>query len=290
MHQQRAYQLYLLPAIVLSVVLVALPILCLLALSVLRWNPTESRAIHYVGLANYVRMLHDGEFLTAFWRTLLFTAESVALQVVAGTGIAVLFNRAWPGMGLMRALLLTPMMIAPLFVGMIWRLAYSPDYGIIKYLFSLVGVYAPPLWLANPVIAFHAVVAVNIWEWTPFVMLFLLAGLQAIPPAVTEAAALDGATRWRTFWSVVLPLLQPVLLLVVLFRTIDTLKVFDIIFAMTRGGPGAATETVSYLLYQETVNFYELGYSATLALVVLVVIMALSAMLLRASSRPEGAE
>lgn len=249
-------------------------------LSLSDWTLTASHAPRFAGFANYTRMVHDSAFWGSLWNTLLLTVESTALQLVAGIGVAVLFDRDWRGMGMVRTLFLTPMMIAPIFVGMIWRLMLSDDFGIVKYLFQLVGILNPPLWLADPAIALQTIVLVSVWEWTAFVVLFALAGLQAIPGEIFEAASLDGCGALRSFFSMTLPMLRPTLMAVALFRVIDGFKVFDIIYAMTAGGPGTSTTTMSYFVYQQGITFFNLGYSSTLALVMLVLSLLLAAPLL----------
>ena len=267
--------------------MVVLPLLAIAALSLCDWNLTRAALPRLVGFANYGRMLRDAAFWRSLGNTCLLTGEATIAQLAVGLGIAVLFNRNWPGMGVIRTLFLAPMMIAPIFVGMIWRLMLSDDFGIVKYLFSIVGVAEPPLWLDDPAIALQTIVLVSVWEWTAFVVLFAVAGLQAIPGEIYEAASLDGCGRPRAFVTMTLPLLRPVLLAVALFRVIDGFKLFDIIFAMTAGGPGNATTTMSYFVYQQGIGFFDLGYSSTLALMMLALSVVLSAPLLHGA---EGAE
>ena len=272
---------FILPAGASGLLLVVLPLLAIAALSLCEWNLTRAATPRYAGFANYVRMVQDGAFWRSLGNTVLLTAEATVLQIVAGLGIAVLFNRDWPGMGAIRALFLAPMMIAPIFVGMIWRLMLSDDFGIVKYLLVSAGIAEPPLWLDDPAIALQTIVLVSVWEWTAFVVLFAVAGLQAIPGEVYEAASIDGCGKLRAFAAMTLPLLRPVLLAVALFRVIDGFKLFDIIFAMTAGGPGNATTTMSYFVYQQGIGFFDLGYSSTLALVMLALSVVLSSPLLR---------
>ena len=272
---------FILPAGASGLLLVVLPLLAIAGLSLSDWNLTRAALPRFAGLGNYDHMLRDGAFWRSLGNTVLLTAESTALQIAIGLGIAVLFNRPWPGMGAIRALFLAPMMIAPIFVGMIWRLMLSDDFGIVKYLLVSLGITQPPLWLDDPSIALQTIVLVSVWEWTAFVVLFAVAGLQAIPEEVYEAASIDGCGRLRAFVSMTLPLLRPVLLAVALFRVIDGFKVFDIIFAMTAGGPGNATTTMSYFVYQQGIGFFDLGYSSTLALVMLALSIVLAAPLLR---------
>lgn len=278
---------FVLPAAGCGLLLIVLPLLMNGGLSLTEWTLTVARTPRFAGLANYTRMVHDGAFWGSLWNTLLLTVESTVLQIAVGTGIALLFDRDWRGMGVVRTLFLTPMMIAPIFVGMIWRLMLSDDFGIVKYLFQLVGVLNPPLWLDDPAIALQTVVVVSVWEWTAFVVLFALAGLQAIPGEIFEAASLDGCGALRSFFSMTLPMLRPTLAAVALFRVIDGFKVFDIIYAMTAGGPGTSTTTMSYFVYQQGITFFDFGYSSTLALVMLALSLLLTAPLLQ--RQPSGA-
>ncbi len=259
----------------------ALPLVMIVGLSLTDWNLTTGRAPHFAGLLNYTRMLRDSAFWGSLGHTCLLAAETTVLQLVIGVGIAVLFNRTWRGMGVIRSLFLAPMMIAPLFVGMIWRLMLSDDFGIVKYALQLAGIDNPPLWLDDPRIALQTIVLVSVWEWTAFVVLFAVAGLQAIPAEIYEAASLDGCGPLRLFRSMTLPMLAPTLAAVALFRVIDGFKIFDIIYAMTAGGPGTSTTTMAYFVYQQGISFFDLGYSSTLALVMLVLGVLLCAPLLR---------
>jgi ABC-type sugar transport system permease subunit len=270
------YGPFIVPAGLCITLLIALPLLVMLWLSLMQWNLTQARLPRFAGLVNWVRLAHDAAFWRSLATSLQFTVETVTLQLVAGVGIAVLFNRDWPGMGAIRAAFLAPMMIAPVFVGMIWRLLLSDDFGIVKFIFQLFGIFEPPLWLDDPAVALHTVAIVSAWEWSGFVVLFVLAGLQTIPAELYEAASLDGCGKLRAFTAVTLPLLRPVLGAVILFRAIDAIKTFDIIYAMTAGGPGESTTTTSWLVYQQALVFFDLGYAGTLALVMLGVVAALS--------------
>lgn len=269
-----------------GLLLVALPLVLIVVLSLCDWTITRTAVPRFVGLANYARMLQDAAFWGSLGRTCLLTGETTLLQLALGVLIAVLLNRDWPGMGLIRALFLAPMMIAPLFVGMIWRLMLSDDFGIVRYLLQLVGVDDPPLWLDDPRVALQTVALVSVWEWTAFVVLFAVAGLQAIPAEIYEAASLDGCGPVRRFRSITLPMLAPTLLAVALFRVIDGFKLFDIIYAMTAGGPGNSTTTMSYFVYQQGITFFDLGYSSTLALTLLGLTALLAWPLLRRADAP----
>lgn len=280
-----AYWRFLAPATTLAGLLVILPLVVLIVMTFLRWNLTESPTPAFAGVDNYMRLLTDGAFWASVGRTLVFTIESIILQLALGIGIAVLFNRDWFGMGVIRTLFLAPMMVAPIFAGMIWRLLFSDDFGLIRYLILQLGFDQAPLWLGDPNIALQAVIIVNVWQWTAFVVLFILAGLQVIPPDLYEAAKIDGANAWTRFWKVTIPLLSPIIVAVIIFRAIDAMKVLDIVYVLTAGGPGSSTETVSYLVYQTGITFFELGYASTMALFVLLTVIVMAYLLLLASRR-----
>ena len=271
----RGAALFLLPAGVLWGGFLLLPLALILVLSLLDWNLSRAPAPVFSGLGNYRRLLADPEMLGALGRTLLFTLESVVLQLALGLGIALLFVRESRVMGLVRALFMAPMMLAPIFAAMVWRLLYSDDFGLLRYALVLLGVEDPPSWLGDPALALHAVVLVNIWQWTAFVVLFLLAALQSIPAELYEAARIDGAGSWRRFRSITLPLLAPALVAVALFRAVDAVKVLDIVFVLTAGGPGTSTQTLSFLVYRTGLGFFDLGYASAQALMVLLIILLL---------------
>ncbi len=278
---------FLLPAGLLSLLLIALPLLGLLGVSLFDWKLTQPGNWRFVGLGNYLRLMEDGHFWRSMAITAQFVIESVALQLVAGIGIALLFNHRLPGLDLVRTLFLAPMMIAPVFSGMIWRLFLSDDFGIVKHALQLAGWVAPPLWLADPAFALHAVVVISAWQWIPFVVLFVLAGLQVIPSELFEAARIDGAGPLARFWYLTLPLLTPIVMTVAIFRVIDAIKVFDLIYATTAGGPGDSTETISYLVYQTSMNFFDIGYGSAVATLMLVVVSTLALLIVKWNSRTE---
>jgi ABC-type sugar transport system permease subunit len=273
----------------MSLVLVALPLVGLVVFSLFDWKLSQAGHFRFVGLSNYLGILKDATFWRSMATTALFVAESVVLQMTAGVAIALLLSHGLPGMGVIRTLFLAPMMIAPVFAGMIWRLCLSDDFGIVKYLLQTLGWEAPPLWLADPDYALHTVVVINSWQWTPFVVLFVTAGLQIIPDELYEAAYLDGASRTRAFFAITLPLLAPILITVLIFRTIDAIKVFDVIYATTSGGPGDSTETISYLVYQQATNFFDLGYGSAIAVLMLLAVAGLALGLVALSTRGSGA-
>ena len=221
-------------------------------------------------LGHFKRLLADGFFRTALAHTFVYALAALSCEFVLGLGLALLLNQQIRGRGLFRASLLVPMMLPTVVVGVVWRLMLNPNFGAINGTLKRFGVDTEGLtWTATPRLAFLAVVAVDVWQWTPFVFLVLLAGLQAIPQEPYEAALIDGSSRWQTFRHVTLPLLKPAILIVLLLRTMDLLRVFDQIFILTEGGPGFATEMISLYIYRTAFRFFDFGYAAAMSFVLL---------------------
>ncbi len=222
-------------------------------------------------LGNFARLASDQFFLSALGHTFVYASIALTVEFLLGLGLALLLDRRLRGRSVFRALLLVPMMLPPVVVGVVWRLMFNSDFGAINGTLKTAGVNTEALtWTASPELALASVIAVNVWQWTPFMFLVLLAGLQAIPQEPYEAAMVDGSSWWQTFRHVTLPLLRPAILIALLLRTIDLLRVFDQIFILTEGGPGFATETVSLYIYRTAFRFFDFGYAAAMSFVLLV--------------------
>ena len=222
------------------------------------------------GLGNFTRLFSDSFFLTAMVHTFVYAIAALSCEFLLGLGLALLLNSKMRGRGLFRASLLVPMMLPSVVVGVVWRLMLNPDFGAINGTLRRIGLNTASLtWTASPKLAMLSVIAVDVWQWTPFVFLVLLAGLQAIPEEPYEAALIDGSSPRQTFWHVTLPLLKPAILIVLLLRTMDLLRVFDQIFILTEGGPGFATETISLYIYRTAFRFFDFGYAAAMSFVLL---------------------
>jgi multiple sugar transport system permease protein len=234
------------------------------------------------GLGNFTRLASDSFFLTALLHTFVFTIAAVTLEFVFGLGLALLLNQAVRGRSIFRASLLVPMMLPTVVVGVVWRLMLNPNFGAVNGTLQRFGINTEGLtWTASPRLAFLSVIAVDVWQWTPFVFLVLLAGLQAIPQDPYEAARIDGSSSWQTFRHITLPLLRPAILIALLLRTMDLLRVFDQIFILTEGGPGFATETVSLYIYRTAFRFFDFGYAAAMSFVLLILTNVISTIYIR---------
>ncbi|MGA9771284.1 MAG: sugar ABC transporter permease [Blastocatellia bacterium] len=240
--------------------------------------------------ANFTRLASDGFFLSALWHTLIYAAVALTFEFLFGLGLALLLDRPLRGRTVFRAILLIPMMLPPVVVGVVWRLMLNADFGAVNGTLKSLGINTDALtWTASPKLALVAVIAVDIWQWTPFMFLVLLAGLQAIPQEPYEAAMIDGASWWQTFLHVTLPMLRPAILIALLLRTMDLLRVFDQIFILTEGGPGFATETVSLYIYRSAFRFFDFGYAAAMSFALLIVTNIISAGYIRLLQKQEAA-
>jgi multiple sugar transport system permease protein len=245
--------------------------------------------ITFVGLANYLRMPGDPRFVEAVWHTLVYTALSVILPLVLGTFAAVVFHQKFPMRGFLRGLFIMPMMATPVAIALVWTMMFHPQLGVLNYLLSLIGLPAQ-LWVFDPGTVIPSLVLVETWQWTPLVMLIVLGGLAALPIEPYESAMIDGANFWQRFRYITLPLILPFIFIAGMIRLIDALKSFDIIFAITQGGPGNASETINLYLYSVAFVYYDVGYGSAIALVFFVLIVMLAAVMLYFRQRLHWAE
>jgi multiple sugar transport system permease protein len=237
-----------------------------------------------VGLDNYRRDVFDATFVGALVTTLIITLIGLAIQLPVGIGLAMLLHRNLRGTRLFRTALLLPMLLTPVAVGLMWRFMLDADLGVINWMLDSVGLSRIG-WLGEKWAARVAIALVDSWQSIPFVMLMTLAALAALPEAPLEAARVDGATSWKVFRHVTLPMLRPVLYVTLMIRVVDSLKLFDIIFILTRGAPGRATETVGLLTYNTGFNFLETGRAAALGVATAIITLPIYVMWLRAQRR-----
>jgi len=277
--------LFIAPAVAVLLTLSIYPLIYSVTISLQR--DTASGTIWELG--NFTRLFTDNFFWTAMAHTFVYAIAALTCEFLLGLGLALLLNAQIRGRGFFRASLLVPMMLPPVVVGVVWRLMLNPDFGAINGTLKWFGISTESLtWTASPRLAMLSVIAVDVWQWTPFVFLVLLAGLQAIPQEPYEAALIDGSSRWQTFWHVTLPLLKPSILIVLLLRTMDLLRVFDQIFILTEGGPGFATETISLYIYRAAFRFFDFGYAAAMSFVLLALTNIISAIYVKFLQAPEA--
>ncbi|MHB1413708.1 MAG: carbohydrate ABC transporter permease [Chloroflexota bacterium] len=270
-----------LPAMLATALLIIFPVFYLLYMSAHEWFLLSSDGPIFIGLGNYVALFSDERFLGALGRTGLFTAMGLVIEMPLGLAIAVLFNEQFPGRGLMRTLLLLPMVATPVAMALVWVMMLDPGMGVIRYLLSLVGI-SGIAWLSDPVIVIPALVMVDAWQWTPMVALICVAGLSALPTEPFEAARVDGANAWQRFVHLTVPMVWPALMVAALFRFVELLKVVEHIYVMTRGGPGFASETINVYNFLTGLFYYKVGYGSSMSVVIFVMVLAASAILIRA--------
>ena len=272
-----SYWPFVIPALVVVLAVIIFPWVFTIWMSLREWkvgSPTT-----FVGLANYLRLPTDPRFVEAVGHTLSYTALSVVLPLVFGTLAAVVFHQKFAARGFWRGIFIMPMMATPVAIALVWTMMFHPQLGVLNYLLSLVGL-PPQLWVFNPTTVIPSLVLVETWQWTPLVMLIVLGGLAAIPTEPYESAQIDGANFWQVFRFITLPLIMPFLFIAGMIRMIDAVKSFDIIFAITQGGPGSASETINVYLYSVAFVYYDLGYGSAIAVVFFLLIGALAALLL----------
>jgi multiple sugar transport system permease protein len=229
--------------------------------------------IDSVGLQNYKDVLSDQEFRDALWVTLKFVFLAVSIETVLGLLLALFCARELPFVRVLRSILIIPMVITPVVIGIVFRLLYASDVGLFSTVSDSLGGGAVQV-LSRENTAFLGLVALDVWEWTPLMFLILLAGLQSLPEEPFEAARVDGASAWRTFWDHTLPMLRPVLTVAIVLRTIEAFTTFDQPFVLTRGGPGTSTKLLSLYGYETAFKFQQVGYAAAMLLMVGLVVLA----------------
>jgi len=274
---EKHYLLLLAPLLIFVAVIALYPLFFSFYISFFKYrltDPNQTRT--FLGLANYVNAFHDKVVLTAIRNTLVFVAGTVGIELMLGLGLALLFAGEGRGMRTLRSWLIIPMALPSLVVGLVWKSLYNVDFGVIPYYLKQLGVEMGRGPLGEIKLAMPAVILIDIWQWTPLVMIIFLAGLKSLPHDPYEAARVDGASRWQSFWHITLPLLKPTILIVLLLRTMQGFKVFDIIYATTGGGPGTATTVLNYHIYTVGMVFFKMGYAAALANILLVIVAILA--------------
>jgi multiple sugar transport system permease protein len=271
--------LFVLPTLALLVAFAIYPFLRSLYISFTEFSVVVHEPPVWVGIQNYVDLLTDERMWLYFTITGRYAVVTVALQTVVGFGLALLVRDRFKGSGFITTLMLVPIMISPVVVGMFWRLMFDPGFGIFNYLTGQ-GAQGSD-WLGDPSLAFWAVVIVDVWMWSPFVMLLCLSGLRAIPEYLYEAAVIDRASSWFQFRRITVPQVMPLLLIAVLFRAVEAIKAFDLMWVLTKGGPGDATELIAVNLYRQAfLGQFRTGRAAALAYIIWMIIIGISSVLI----------
>ena len=274
------------PTVFILVMVGIMPLIYSLALTFHNWTLGRPQGPVFVWFQNYATVVKDVRFWTSLKTSFIFTGMAVGAEFIVGMGLALIFTRQFKGSGIFRTFILIPMMLPPIVAGLIWRFMYNPQVGIINYLLRLLHIRGP-IWLGDPGVAMPAVVLVDLWQWGPFMFLLLFTGMASLPIEVYEAARVDGASGFQRFIYVTLPMLKPIILVAVVIRVIDTLRIFDTIFVLTRGGPANMTEVLSIYTYKIGMNFFRIGYATTMSYFLLFIIMIISMQFVNRLERQE---
>jgi len=284
---RRSYWPFVVPAVVVVGSVIVFPWVFTIWMSLHEWTVGGTRA--FTGLSNYARLVTDERFISSIGHTLIYTVLAVLLPLVFGMLAALTFNAKIPLRGVLRGLFVMPMMATPVAIALVWTMMFHPQLGVLNYLLSFVGI-GPQAWVFHPATVIPSLVLVETWQWTPLVMLIVLGGLAAIPTEPYESAAIDGANPLQRFRYITLPMIAPFLMVAVIIRTIDALKSFDIIYAITQGGPGTASETINLYLYSVAFAYYDVGYGSAIAVVFFALVVALSLLMLYLRQRTKWTE
>ncbi|MBA4219899.1 carbohydrate ABC transporter permease [Bosea vestrisii] len=276
------YWLFSLPAVLIIAGVIVFPWLFTLYMSTQDWK--IGGGPEFVGLQNFAELFRDARFIESMGHTFYYTVLAVVLPILFGTAAALVFHREFPFRGLLRTIFVMPMMATPVAVALVWTMMFHPQLGVLNYLLSLVGI-GPQAWVYSPGTVIPTLIMVEVWHWTPLVMLIVLGGLAGLPREPYESALIDGANAWHMFRHITLPLVWPFIMVAIVIRTIDALKAFDTIFVITQGGPGTASETLNIFLYLQAFQFYKIGYASAVVVIFFVIIIMLSLLLLYARQK-----
>ena len=272
---------FTLPAVAVVFVLMVFPVFYTVYMSLHSWFASSLTVPEFIGLQNFKRAFtQDERFRNAIWLTLYFTVLATLLQLVLGVALALLLNRPFRGKGFFRSIFLMPMVATPVAIALVWMMMYNPTLGVMNYLVGLVGL-GPYKWVSDVRFVIPALAVVDTWEWTPLITLITLAGLATLPLEPYESALIDGATPAQMFWRITLPLLRPTIIVALLFRSIDCLKTFDIIYVMTAGGPGFASETLNVYTFQVGLFYFHIGYACSLLVILFALVLGVSLILIK---------
>jgi multiple sugar transport system permease protein len=276
--------LFMAPFIMTALVFMAYPVFEALRMAFYAYNPLRPDDIRFVGLRNFEFILSDRLFWDSFYQATIWTSVSIVFQTVLGVGLAMLLNQSLTGISVFRGLLLFPYIVPTVVIALNWRWIFNPEIGVVNYALKSVGLISENIyWLSTPNMAMASTIMLNVWKYTPFVIICVLARLQTIPLELYDAAKVDGAGAWRRFLDITLPHLQEVLVVVVVFRTIWTFNKFEEIYLLTRGGPGTSTFNLAVYSFEQSTANLRLGVGAATGAVMMVLLLFGSIVYIRVS-------
>lgn len=273
---------FIAPAIIAILAVIIFPWVFTVWMSLNDWQIGMKNS--FIGLENFATLAGDARFLSTIPRTLYFTLLAVILPVILGVFAAEVFHQNFPLRGLLRGIYIAPMMATPVAIALVFTMMFHPQLGVLNYFLSLVDI-PKQLWVYSADTVIPTLALVEVWQWTPLIMLIVLGGLASLPTEPYESAVLDGANQWQMFRYITLPLILPFLMIAVIIRAIDALKSFDIIYVISQGGPGTASETINIFLYLQAFSFLRIGHASAVVIVFFAIILALAIILLYARER-----
>ncbi|MDC7228682.1 MAG: sugar ABC transporter permease [Sphaerochaetaceae bacterium] len=269
-----------LPAVLFVVILMVFPVVYTFFLSFTDWSLTSGRPLSVVGLESYFKVLKEPRFLQSLGRTFYFTFGAVIVEMVLGTVLALILNRKFKGKGMVKTLLLLPLVATPVAIGIVWNLFYDPTIGILNYVLSVLKLPQSG-WVSDARTVMPSLIMVDIWQWAPMITIIVLAGLAGLSTEPYESAMVDGANGRQVLFQITLPMLMPTILTAVILRAIDALKTYDIIYSMTGGGPGYASENLNVLAFKYSFEYFRMGQSAVMLVFLFAIVMLFSLMVMR---------
>lgn len=267
---------FILPAVVVMAAGLLYPVLDAVYLSFLDWQIGEQfDDAESVGFANYWRMFADPAVYESIWVTLRFGFWTITIEMILGVALALLLEKPIRGASLFRTIFILPLMVSPVVVGLIWRYLFDARVGWVNYYLGMFGI-EPQVWLGDADLAFFAIVFTDIWQWTPFIFIIVIAGLQALPSDIIEAARIDGTNWWQQIFLIKLPMIRSILVIALLMRLIDVFRGMEVMYIMTGGGPGRATELLSLHIYNRAFDAQQLGYASAIAVLLILIVFLIS--------------
>lgn len=267
--------LFMAPCIIFVLVMIVFPMIYTIGLSFCDWSMSNIEPPKFVGLENYFQLFENDRFIGATGRTIFFVLGAIISETLLGIGLAVLLNRKFMGTTVVKTISILPVVATPVAVGMVWMLMYEPTIGYANELLQALGL-PKQMFLASASQVLPSLILVDVWEWTPMVMLMVLAGLMSIPQELYESAKVDGASSVQRFFKISLPLASPAILAAILLRLIDVIKTFDIIYATTKGGPGYASENINILATVTGFQYFQFGDASAITVLFFLVVIAIA--------------
>lgn len=281
-NKKKNFATFMLPSIVILIAVLAIPLVYSLVVSFFDTNLKSSGLGEFVGIGNYTAALTDSYFMGSVGTTAIFTIGVVTFEFLVGLAIALLLNVNVTGKSIYFSIIIIPMMITPVAVGLIWKLLLHSELGIVNYFLEMIGL-SGQAWLADSSLALKTVMFIDVWQNVPYMVLVILAGLVSLPAEPYEAARVDGASMWQRFRYLTLPMMRPTFMVVILMRAITALKTYDLIYVLTKGGPGVKTEVISYHIYQEAFRNLEIGSASAMSYLLVLVIAPIAFIFIRIS-------